>query len=91
VLTRAAFLLGCCLLAASAQAAEQAAERTDCQAGIRAVADALANDPNLSEEGRRAVEQLLRDAAQARAAGDEVVCKEMLEDARELLGIDTPD
>jgi len=91
VLIRAAFLLGCCSIATGAEAADQAAERTDCQAGIRAVAEALANDPNLSEEGRRAVEQLLRDAAQARAAGDEVVCKEMLEDARELLGIDAPD
>jgi hypothetical protein len=87
VLIRAAILLGCCGFAMGAQAAEQ----TDCQTGIRAVAEALANDPNLSEDGRRAVEQLLRDAAQARAAGDEVVCKEMLEDARELLGIDAPD
>lgn len=87
MLTRLVFLLGCCCLAAGALAAEQA----DCQTGIRAVADALANDPNLSEEGRRSVEQLLRDAAQARAAGDEVVCKEMLEDARELLGLDAAD
>jgi hypothetical protein len=87
VLIRLALLVGCCCLATPARAAEQA----DCQAGIRAVAEALANDPNLSEDGRRAVEQLLRDANQARAAGDEVVCKEMLEDARELLGIDAPD
>jgi hypothetical protein len=86
VLTRLAVLLACCLPAAA-----QAAQQADCQAGIRAVADALANDPNLAEEGRRAVEQLLRDANQARIAGDEVVCKEMLEDARELLGIDAPD
>lgn len=87
VLIRLVSLLGCCCLAVAARAAEQ----VDCQTGIRAVAEALANDPNLSEDGRRAVEQLLRDANQARAAGDEVVCKEMLEDARELLGIDAPD
>jgi hypothetical protein len=55
------------------------------------VREALAADQNLADEGRRAVEQLLRDAIQARATGDEVVCKEMIEDARELLGLDSAD
>lgn len=89
MLTRALILLGCGL--AGAVQVAHAAEQGDCQAGIRAVAEALANDPNLSEDGRRAVEQLLRDANQARAATDEAVCKEMLEDARELLGLDVAD
>lgn len=89
MLIRALALLGCGLLG-FAQAGG-AAELADCQTGIRAVTEALANDPNLSEEGRRAVEQLLRDANQAQLAGDEVVCKEMLEDARELLGLDASD
>jgi hypothetical protein len=72
-------------------AACRAGEATDCTAGIRVVRDALAADQNLADEGRRAVEQLLRDAIQARNAGDEVVCKEMIEDAKELLGLDAAD
>jgi hypothetical protein len=85
VLTRASLL--CLALAWPCWAGEA----PDCATGIRQVREALAADQNLADEGRRAVEQLLRDAIQARATGDEVVCKEMIEDARELLGLDSAD
>jgi hypothetical protein len=86
VLTRALTALLVCWAAGAL-----AGEAGECTAGIRVVRDALAADQNIADEGRRAVEQLLRDAIQARNAGDEVVCKEMIEDAKELLGLDAAD
>jgi len=69
----------------------RAADMTACTEAIRSVRDALAADQNLSEESRHTVEQLLHDAAAAQRAGDAVVCTEMMEDAKELLGIDESD
>ena len=89
MLIRAAVLLGCLGLAAGAAQAQ--APNLDCASDMRVVREALARDQNLSEDGRRSVEQLLRDAQQALSAGDQVVCREMMEDARELLGLDAAD
>jgi len=79
-------LLGCVLGSAAC-----AGEAQDCANDLRLVREAVVRDQNLAEEGRQAVEQLLRGAEQALAAGDQVICREMVEDAKELLGLDAAD
>ena len=68
-----------------------AAEPQSCAETMRQVREALATDQDLSEDGRATVEQLLRDAGQALKAGENEVCREMMEDAKELLGLDSED
>jgi hypothetical protein len=68
-----------------------AAEQPGCAETMRQVREALAVDQDLAEDGRATVEQLLRDAAQALKAGEGEICREMMEDAKELLGLDSED
>lgn len=91
MLIRLAFLPVCVLALAAGSADPAAGQAADCAEDIRLVREALARDQNLADQGRQSVEQLLRDAAKALAAGEQAVCVEMMEDAKELLGLDAVD
>lgn len=81
-----------CVLALAARVAEPATGQVaDCANDMHLVREALARDQNLADQGRQAVDQLLRDAGKALAAGEQAVCIEMMEDAKELLGLDAAD
>ena len=82
--------LGLALLALPAAAGEPPRPQS-CVETMRQVREALAADQDLSEDGRSTVEELLRDAALALNANEADVCREMMEDAKELLGLDSED